>query len=43
MSIVDIKDISKKMTLKEFEKRFIEQHQGYRDSITEKMYYCCEL
>lgn len=38
--MIAIKEISKKMTLDEFNKRFHEEIQGVRDILTGKLYFC---
>lgn len=37
---MDIKNLSEKITLDEFNKRFIKVHQGYTDKITGKIIFC---
>jgi hypothetical protein len=38
--MIEIKDIAKKITIHEFEKRFNEELQGMRDTLTGKLYFC---
>ena len=38
--MIAIKEVSKKMTLDEFNKRFKEELQGMRDTLTGKLYFC---
>ncbi|MFT8352355.1 hypothetical protein [Clostridium saccharoperbutylacetonicum] len=38
--MVAIKDIAKKMTLDEFNKRFTKEVQGVRDNLTGKIHFC---
>lgn len=38
--MIAIKDIAKKMTLDEFNKRFKKEIQGVRDVLTDKIYFC---
>lgn len=37
---MSVKGLCKTLTLKKFEERFVKEHQGYRDTLTNKVYFC---
>lgn len=37
---MSVKGLCKTLTLKEFEERFVKEHQGYRDTFTNRIYFC---
>lgn len=37
---MNIKEIAITITLQEFNNRFLEENQGYKDNLTDKIYFC---
>lgn len=37
---MSIKEIATTITLQEFNNRFLKENQGYKDSYTDKIYFC---